>query len=403
MMKRLIYGGCLAAALVIGGCGREAGEREAVPSPAGPTLAAAQTTPSPVDPTLSPAPGFTPAPAPTPVTYRTTLGAIGDILLHNTVYQDAAADGGSYDFQPMLSLVAEKLDKPGILVANQESLMGGSGLGLSSYPLFNSPFEIGDALKEAGVDLVTMANNHTLDKGEKGILAATERLNRIGLPYAGAYASPEDREAIRILESRGIRFAFLAYTCSTNGIPVPSDKPYLVALADGERMREELARAGGMADFTVVSMHWGTENETLPNAEQREWARKLADWGADIIIGTHPHVLQPAEWIPRSDGGRTLVLYSLGNFLSAQDRLPQLIGGIATVEAVKTVQGDAPPRLSLENPALVPTYNKYKNWRNYRVVPFDKLEQADWETVAGEWDRIRGRLLLAMPELQVPQ
>ncbi|WP_438444299.1 CapA family protein [Gorillibacterium sp. sgz5001074] len=350
-----------------------------------------------------PQPLPSPTPVPEPVTYRTTLGAIGDILLHNTVYQDAATADGGYDFHPMLEPSAELLRKPGILLANQESLMGGAGLGLSSYPMFNSPFEIGDALKDAGVDLVTMANNHTMDRGEKGIRSAAGRLDAIGMPRAGAYTDEEDRGRIRTLVSDGIRFAFLAYAESTNGIPVPEGKPYLVAKPDMERMPEEIRKAREQADFVVVSMHWGVENEKLPAAGQREWARRLAEWGADIIVGTHPHVIQPMEWLPKPNGGRALVMYSLGNFLSAQDRLPQLIGGMATVEAVKTVRGDAPPSLRLEAPAFQPTYNRYRNWSCYRVIPFSRLEQEDWERVADEWESIRKRMLEWMPELSVPQ
>lgn len=336
-------------------------------------------------------------------TYRATLSAVGDILIHNTVYQDAADGRGGYDFKPMLAPAAEELRKPGILVANQESVMGGKGLGLSSYPQFNSPFEIGDALKDAGVDLVTMANNHTMDKGEAGIRAAIGRYDQIGMPHTGAYASEEDRRTIRFLESGGIRFAFLAYTYGTNGIAVPADKPYLVALLDPARVQADMAEARKQADALIVCVHWGIENQPNPSPEQREWAKRLADWGADVVVGTHPHVLQPMEWLSRADGGRTLVMYSLGNFLSAQDQPAQLIGGIARVEVVKTVDAGGRAALRLEHPVLQPTYNRYANWRNYRVIPFDRLEQADRTKLAPSWAPIKARLLKAMPELELKE
>jgi poly-gamma-glutamate capsule biosynthesis protein CapA/YwtB (metallophosphatase superfamily) len=341
-----------------------------------------------------------PAPDPSPAVYRAKLSAIGDILIHNTVYQDAYGSNGGYDFTPMLEPVRQLLLQPDLLIANQESLIGGRELGLSSYPMFNSPAEIGDALRHAGVDLVTTANNHTLDKGEKGVLAAAEHWDRIGLPYTGAFRSAEDREKLRVLEANGIRFAFLAYTYGTNGMPVPADKPYLVNLMEPDRVEREIRQAKQSADAAVVSVHWGVENEELPWDEQREWARNLAHWGADVIIGTHPHVVQPMEWIQREDGGRSLVMYSLGNFLSAQDRLPQLIGGIGQVEVVKTTAGGT-AHIRLEAPSFIPTYNKYKNWRHYRVLPFSSLEQDDWVKIVPVWEGIKSRLVEAMPELQV--
>lgn len=370
------------------------------------TIGGPSSVPSAPVPTASPKPSAVsiPSPAPTPVpepeTYRAKLAAIGDVLIHNTVYQDASDGKGAYNFMPMFEPVKELLRQSDITVANQESLTGGTALGLSSYPMFNSPYEVGDALKDAGVDLVTMANNHTMDKGEKGVLSATSNWDRIGMPYTGAFRNPEDREQLRTLEAGGITFGFLAYTYGTNGMPIPPDKPYLVNLLDAVRMEDEIKKAKQAADVVVVSVHWGVENEPSPNSVQREWAKKLADWGADIIIGTHPHVLQTFEWLSHPEGRRTLVMYSLGNFLSAQDKLPQLIGGIGQVEVVKTVTGEQ-SAVRLEKPSFIPTYNKYKNWRKYRVIPLNRLEQADSAVVQPVWERIRQRLSEAMPELTI--
>jgi poly-gamma-glutamate capsule biosynthesis protein CapA/YwtB (metallophosphatase superfamily) len=358
-----------------------------------------------VDSTYSPeqrAPKTSPPPRsiPEPIVDRATFSAIGDILLHNTVYEDARTDAKTFDFTPMLEPVKELLQQSDVTIANQESITGGISLGLSSYPTFNSPHEIGDALLAAGIDLVTMANNHTMDKGEKGILSATDYWNQIGMPYTGAFRSSEDREKLRILTKNKISFAFLSYTYGTNGIRVPPDKPYLVNLIDPERMKNEIEKAKRQADVVVVAVHWGTEYQPKPNKDQIQLARMLADWGADIIVGTHPHVLQPVEWMDRSDGSRALVIYSLGNFLSAQDQLTQLIGGIAQVEVVKT-EYDGSVTIELEEPTFIPTFNKYTHWSNYRVIPLNRLEDKDSRRIQSTWKAIKKRLQDAMPELQI--
>lgn len=346
-----------------------------------------------------PLPSPTPTPA-VPVVHKASLAAIGDVLIHNSVYNDARTRDSGFDFKPMLEPVKGLLVQPDLLVANQESITGGEELGLSSYPQFNSPFEIGDALQDAGVDMVTMANNHTLDKREKGVLSATAYWDKIGMPYTGAFRNPEDQAKLRILECNGISFAFLAYTYGTNGIPVPEGKPYLVNLLDPALMEREIRDSKSKADFTVVSVHWGTEYQEEANNTQRELAQKMADWGADVIIGTHPHVLQTIEWVTAADGSRTLVMYSLGNFLSAQEKTIQLIGGIGHVEAVKTVTGDR-VELRLEKPAFTPVHTRYVNWRNYRVIPMGDLDVEASSQPKAVWSKIKDRMLKAMPELEV--
>ncbi|WP_127586289.1 CapA family protein [Paenibacillus koleovorans] len=349
-------------------------------------------------PTLTPTP--TPTPTPAPVVSQVTLAAIGDVLIHNSVYRDAMLpNGGGYDFTPMFSQVRDMLQRPDLLMANSESIIGGSELGLSSYPLFNSPHEVGDALKDSGVDLVTMANNHAMDMREPGILAAAAYWDRIGMPYTGAFVSQEDHDRIRLLVRNDISFAFLSYTYGTNGIPVPANKPYLVNRTQDAAMENEIARAKQLADVVVVAMHWGSEDQMATNANQIELARRLSAWGADIVIGTHPHVLQPFEWVEREDGMRTLVMYSLGNFLSAQDQPLELIGGIGQIEVVKTVKNGA-ATITLQNPAFTPTYNRYENFRNYRIVPWLELSPGDYDKMNGLWLSVKARMMEKMPELR---
>ncbi|MCU9614692.1 CapA family protein [Caldibacillus lycopersici] len=295
-----------------------------------------------------------------------TIGAIGDILIHDWVYQDAQTEDG-YDFKPMFQYIRDTLLQPDILLANQESLLGGAEIGVSSYPSFNSPYEVGDALIDSGVDIVSTANNHTLDRGEKAILNAINYYERVGQTYVGHYKDVEDQNTLRIINKKGINFAFLSYTYGTNGIPVPEGKDYLVNLIDLDKMKEEIIRAKKEADVVVMSIHWGNEYQRVPSEEQKYIAQELASYGVDIIFGHHPHVLQPMEWI-EVDGHKTFVVYSLGNFLSGQMWDYKDIGGVAEINVTKTVTNSG-VSIELSEPTFLPTYVSNTNLHNYRVVP----------------------------------
>lgn len=267
---------------------------------------------------------------------RLTLGAIGDILIHDWVYNDAKTKTG-YDFKPMFEHTKSLLSTPDLLLANQETILGGINIGISSYPMFNSPQEVGDALIDAGVDIVSTANNHSLDKGVKGLDASLDYMDQIGLPHVGTSRTPSEQQTLKILRKNGIKVAYLSYTYGTNGIPVPAGKEYLVNLIDENAIIKEIKRAEDEADVVVMSIHWGNEYELQPTEEQKKLAETLVNEGVDIIFGHHPHVLQPMEWIDRKDGGQSLVVYSLGNFLSGQMRDYKDIGGLATVEVTKYI------------------------------------------------------------------
>lgn len=310
-----------------------------------------------------------------PIVTRAHLVAIGDILLHEAVYLDASTPQGSYDFSSMFTKVKPFLEGADIAVANQETMIGGVELGLSSYPTFNSPYEIGDALKDSGIDIVTIANNHTLDRGEKAIVNGINHWDRIEMLYTGAFKSNEDREDIRTIKKNDITFSFMSYSYGTNGKPVPEGKPYLINLIDLPLIKQDVEKAKLISDVVVVSMHWGNEYEKKPNQTQIDLATELSDMGVDIIIGHHPHVLQPVDWIERSDGSRTFVMYSLGNFLSGQVGLEKLIGGIGGVEITKTTY-EGKSTITLANPSFVPTYGYYDNWSNFEVIPFYQLNDS---------------------------
>lgn len=298
-------------------------------------------------------------------TTTASLSAIGDVLIHDSVYLDAETESG-YDFNPMFEKVKPYLEKSDITVANSESIIGGSEIGVSTYPSFNSPFEVGDALKTAGVDVVTMANNHTLDRGEKAIANAINHWDKIGIAHTGSALSEEKSAQLTTLTENGITFSFLSYTYGTNGIPTPSGKDFLVNRIDKTKIKEDIERAETQSDVVVLSLHFGQEYERLPNEEQKQLVQYAAEQGADIILGSHPHVLQPAEWIETANGQKSFVIYSLGNFISHQEDLYRRIGGILHITVEKTVDSDG-ASIRLKDPAFTATYVKNTGLREFEI------------------------------------
>lgn len=330
---------------------------------------------------------------PEPIVSTTSLYAIGDILLHDSVYK-AAQTGDGFDFNPAFQKIAPILQSADIAIANQESMIGGSEIGLSSYPAFNSPYEVGDALKEAGIDLVTTANNHTLDRGVRAIENSINHWNEIDIPYTGSFISEEDKANIRTLTENDISFAFLAYTYGTNG--VAPKQPYHVNYIDMELIRADVAKAEEAADLTVVALHFGNEYEPLPNESQQTLVQELADLGVDIIIGHHPHVLQPVAWVDGADGNRTFVAYSLGNFLSGQQGDDRNTGGIVGIDVVKTTTEDE-TTFELANPMFYPTFTRRSSADGpFEVVPLQSAKPERFTSTSGHMSQW-------MPELEIVQ
>ncbi|PKG22411.1 CapA family protein [Niallia nealsonii] len=318
-----------------------------------------------------------------------TIGAVGDILIHDRVYNDAQTSKKTYNFKPMLEKIKPELLKPDILLANQETIVAGTNIGLSGYPAFNSPHEIADALKEAGVDIVTTANNHALDRGPDGQMKSLAYLKKIKMPYVGTFTSAKDQQTIRIMEKNGIKVAFLSYTYGTNGIPIPNKQPYIVNIIDKNNMKKELARAKKQADIIVMGIHWGNEYERFPNTEQKELAQFLVNEGANIIFGGHPHVLQHMEWLTNKQGKKALVVYSLGNFLSGQDEDYRNIGGLASVTIKKTIKNNQ-AEIQLENPSFFPTYNYSNKEKDYELRP---LKEANDKNLKHSYKEIMDHMM----------
>lgn len=342
---------------------------------------------------------------------KVTIGATGDILLHDRVYNKARLADGSYDFSEMLSEAKPLFKKEHLIIANQESIIGGEELGVSSFPHFNSPIEIGYQLKELNIDIANMANNHVMDKGEEGILKAIENWEKIGMPYVGAYKSVEDRNTLRIFHRNGLKICFLAFTRSMGTVKRPKDKEYLAGnFADfGVKWTRRLInriKGRGYADIVVLSMHFGTEYAMLPTGYQVETASSLSDTGADIIIGHHPHVLQPPATIFNSKGEETFVAYSLGNFFSGQKGIYRQIGAYMTVDVEKP-EGSKMTKIS--NPKFTLTYVDSGENKDYKLHLLRDVvnRQKTIKTDIGEfdsqevYDRMRNHMRHFIPDLDI--
>ncbi len=273
-----------------------------------------------------------------------SLVMVGDILLHTPVADSGKGEEG-YDFSAVFAKMKEEISEADIALVNQEVILGGEALGVSGYPTFNAPYELGDALVDAGFDVVLHATNHTLDKGKQGVLNCIsfwqEQYPEIAV--LGIHDSQEDQKEIYVYEQEGIRIAILNYTYGTNGIPLPQDMPYVVDLLEKERVASDIQRAEEIADFVIVCPHWGTEYVLNATEEQRSWAQLFAENGADLILGTHPHVIEPVEWIGDEEA---LVYYSLGNFVnwtasSGEGIGNRMVGGMAQVTIGLDAAGEA--------------------------------------------------------------
>lgn len=283
---------------------------------------------------------------------------VGDNLIHEMIYVQAdGANGemgdGLYDFSSMYAPVKDQIAQADLAYIDQESIVGGDELGISGYPTFNSPAQVAKDVAAVGFDLVNTANNHCLDKYQAGIDASSALWNDLGLVMAGTYTSQEDRDTIRTIERNGIKFSFLAYTYGTNGIEPPNS--YSVAYFDEEAIRKDVAAAKEVSDVVIVSAHWGEENINEPTEFQTHYAQLFADLGVDVVIGEHPHVIQPVEWVQGISGNQTLVVYSLGNFLSGMLDVNNVLSGMIKFDFVK--END---QISIQNVKWDPLITHYR-------------------------------------------
>ena len=313
-------------------------------------------------------------------TYKLSLAMVGDVLIHGSVYGDAKTNNG-YDFTEMVGLVKPLIADYDLAYYNQETILGGVELGLSTYPRFNSPYEVGDAMLDMGFNLVSLANNHTLDRNEEGIINSVAYWKKQeNVLVAGSYTSQEDRDNmdIHIGEKNGITYGFLSYTTATNGLKAPYGKEYLVNVYSDELVKKDIEAIRDKVDVLIVAMHWGSEYTHTPTYEETSIANYLASLDVDLIIGNHPHVIQPITYIDD-----TLVIYSLGNFLSGQIGEERNIGLLASVDITKTVDNDG-TKITIDNIGTELIYTKYNMYvandnyycSKYELYPFSDLNNS---------------------------
>lgn len=314
----------------------------------------------------------------------------GDNLINDKLYNTTKKDDGSYDFKSMYSYIKDIVKNYDLAYYNQETILGGSEIDVSSYPAFNSPYEVGDATIDTGFNLVSLATNHTLDRGEKAIINSLNYWNnKSNVLTSGSYLSNNDRNKINIKEVNNITYTMLNYTYGTNGIKVPEGKEYLVNIwpctgnnPDNdtkyqeykEVVKEDILRVRDKVDLLIVAMHFGVEYTHVPTNYQIDMAEFLSSLGVDIIIGTHPHVIMPITYI-----NDTLVIYSLGNFLSAQDTnndYNTTVGLLSSIKITKNIDKDNNSSIKLSdlNNELIYTTNK----DGYKIIPFSNPDIKDY-------------------------
>lgn len=273
-----------------------------------------------------------PEPEPEPEPERLTLMALGDNLIHNTIYWSAEVDGGGYDFTPFYEAIRPTVESYDIACINQETVLVDDPALYGNYPAFGTPEQVGDALAGAGFDVITQATNHCYDKGETGILSSIAfwRENYPEITLLGIHDSEEDAQTLRVVEKNGIRVAMLNYTYGLNyGAPT---KGYMVdTLSSRDEIGAEIRDARARADFVIVFVHWGEEGSFKPTDSQKSWAQFFADQGVGLVVGSHPHVLQGVERFTGTGGNETPVFYSLGNFFCHQVDEENMLGGMASV------------------------------------------------------------------------
>lgn len=298
-----------------------------------------------------------------------TLMALGDNLIHNTVYWSAELPEGGYDFTPFYADIRPTVQSYDLACINQETIFVKDRSMLSNYPAFGSPTEVGDALTDTGFDVVSCATNHCYDKLDTGILDTCSYWREADphMTVLGIHDSEADAAALRVVECNGIRIAMLNYTYGLN-YSAPQKKWMVDQFSSYDAVAADLEKAEAGADFTIVFAHWGEEGQTAPNNMQKTWAQFLADHGADLIIGGHPHLVQPLEAVTAEDGRTVPVFYSLGNFLSHQDQVRNMLGGMADVTIEKDAGGVRITHCELKPTVNVILYSTTNDWYFYRPM-----------------------------------
>ncbi|WP_156779658.1 CapA family protein [Desulforamulus reducens] len=309
-----------------------------------------------------------------------TISAAGDFLMHMPIIHAAQLPGGNYDFKPIFSEVRSFLSTAELTLVNLETRLAGKEQGYSGYPVFNCPEELAQNMKELGIDVVTTANNHSLDRGWTGIVKTLDHLEAAGLQSLGTYRSAEDAQRVFCTEIKGIKIGILNYTESTNGIPLPKGKDYAVDMIQSGKIYQDIEKLkAAKTDVIIAYIHFGTEYQRHPNESQRTLVENLFKQGVTIVFGDHVHVIQPMDLKVSSTNNekKCFVAYSLGNFISNQSWRYSNCGLITNVKLTKEAN-----RVTITNVDYVPVWvdTYFKNGqKKYRVLPVQKAIE-DFET-----------------------
>ena len=307
-----------------------------------------------------------------------SMSAIGDIMCHNSQYKDAyVSSTKTYDFSYVFEDIKNYVSEADIAIGNLETTFAGKEKGYSNYPRFNTPEQLAYNLKDFGIDVLSTANNHSMDTNYAGIVSTLNYLDDAGISHVGTNTSWYDQNEILIKEVNDIKIAFLAFTYGTNGIPVPTDKSFAVNLIDDNLILKQISLAKEQnPDLICVNMHWGYEYHTKQSAEQERLANLLFTNGVDVILGSHPHVLQPMEkrTITLEDGSTKdcFVIFSLGNFMSGQTKANTRNSIILNLNFTKSGETG---KTSIDEVTYVPIY-MYKSssgsTQKYKVIDIEK-------------------------------
>ena len=335
------------------------------------------------------------------------MSVIGDIMCHNSQYNDAYnSSTGTYDFSYVFTDIKQYINSADIAIGNLETTFAGKEKGYSNYPRFNTPEQLATSLKDFGIDVVSTANNHCMDTNYSGLVSTLRYLDEAGIAHTGTNVTMEEQNKILVKDVNGIKIAFLSFTYGTNGIPIPTDKSFAVNLIDEDLILKQIKLAKQEEpDLICVSMHWGIEYQTKQNSEQEKWADFLFNNGVDIILGSHPHVLQPMEkkTVTLEDGTTKdcFVIYSLGNFMSGQTKENTRNSVILNIDITKNGENGKTVLSEIE---YIPIY-MYKsaigNVQKYKVLDIEKtienyesgqdksIGQATYTTLKNELNKIK--------------
>lgn len=297
---------------------------------------------------------------PEPEEYRASFVGVGDSIIHEGIWMEARkmaglnGEGRAFDFSHLFDGMTDFISAADIAFINQETLMAGEEYGYSGYPRFNSPRDLAKDILDAGFDVVNIANNHMMDMLPEGLAATIDFWNEQPSMLIGGYKNAADYDDVRVIEANGIRVAFLSYCYGTNGLSMPKGYDMIIPYLDEAVIRRQTAIAHERADFVLVSVHWGEDSVQAVTQQQKTYAKLFADCGVDAVIGHHPHLIQPVEWIEGQGGHRMLCAYSLGNFYSLMPKSENMVGGYLCFDMVLR-DGEA----SLENVRFVPTVFHY--------------------------------------------